>query len=395
MNNSQKCVLDILKYSLFSGDKPSFEGLDYISLYKEMRDQTVLGFSNDLLETINLDDSIKEIWMKSLAIDIFQFYSILDEQQELIKLLEQNNLQSCVLKGTAAAKYYPNPEYRKSGDIDIIVTPDAFQSANEILLNNGYVLIDETDPRHNVFTKNGVEIELHRIFSYVKYEEGKVLDELIFNNIYNKVCTDIEGYTYYSLPDSINGLILLMHLNEHLKYGVGLRHLLDWIMFANQLLTDTYWENEFKSLAQSVGLEKLAMIATRTGQIYIGLPEKNRRWCLSADSETCSELIEYILSSGNFGSKINDKNEVKELALNVKKAGNVFKYLQEAGSRNWGAVNRYPYLKHFAWTYQILKYFKQLVSYRHPIKELMSKRNNYNEQKELLKSFGVTQLPND
>ena len=48
------------------------------------------------------------------------------EEQELIQLLEGHGIPLVILKGAAAAVYYPVPSRRSFGDIDFLVSSDRF-----------------------------------------------------------------------------------------------------------------------------------------------------------------------------------------------------------------------------------------------------------------------------
>ena len=51
------------------------------------------------------------------------------EEQELIRLLESHGIPLVILKGAAAAVYYPVPSRRSFGDIDFLVSPERFARA--------------------------------------------------------------------------------------------------------------------------------------------------------------------------------------------------------------------------------------------------------------------------
>ena len=94
--------------------------------------------------------------------------------------------------------------------------------------------------------------------------------------------------------------MILEHISQHLENGLGLRQIIDWMMFVHKCLPDENWP-EFQVLASNIGMETLAIVMTRMCELHLGLPE--RMWCKSADNELCGQLMDYILACGNFGEK--------------------------------------------------------------------------------------------
>ena len=61
------------------------------------------------------------------------------------------------------------------------------------------------------------------------------------------------------LPEVENGLVLIAHIGQHLRSGLGLRQIIDWMMYAKANLTDEFWKNEFSEPAKKSGFETLAL----------------------------------------------------------------------------------------------------------------------------------------
>ena len=79
-------------------------------------------------------------------------------QQKLIRLLKDHQIPFVILKGTAAAYYYPNPDYRAMGDIDFMVREEDFLPTITLLEQNGYIHSHdhEDNDRHESFEKDGI-----------------------------------------------------------------------------------------------------------------------------------------------------------------------------------------------------------------------------------------------
>ena len=119
--------------------------------------------------------------------------------------------------------------------------------------------------RETGFIKNDIIVELHRSFAKLNNaDHARYLDDLIITNI----------NPTHELPDPVNGLVILEHISQHLVNGLGLRQIIDWMMFTDKCLPDEKWP-EFREMAQKTGMEKLAVVVTRMCEIYLGLPCRN------------------------------------------------------------------------------------------------------------------------
>lgn len=332
-------TLEIIKASLWntSISEASREDFD------EMRFHAIAALPAGILSSINIPEDLRSAWRRFIIQQVKHFINCQYTQERL-----PITVPYVILKGTSAAQYYPHPEYRSMGDIDIITSKEDFGIAYKQLVNENYKIVKENE-RETSFRKNGIVIELHRHFAALNNpEHAQYMDELICDHIRPN----------HVLPDLINGLVLLEHIDQHMENGIGLRQIIDWMMFVNKCLTDENWE-EFNNMAQNVGLTKLAITVTRLCEIYLGLPNK-RKWCSEANETLCSRLMDYIVSCGNFGAKRTDDSCITEnVFIQAKTIKATFRLLQERGMANWQAVKGHQFLRAFAWLYQMGRYAKR------------------------------------
>ena len=93
----------------------------------------------------------------------------------------------------------------------------------------------------------------------------------------------------------------------------------------------------------------LAKTVTRMCQLYLGL-EKSITWCSDVQEHLCTDLMDFILEQGNFGCKRQDDKAAKVLTK-YRTPLAFLRGMQDRGLYSWPAVQRYPFLKHFAWIY--------------------------------------------
>lgn len=337
--------------------------------FDEMQYHSILALPAAMLSSIEMPAEMRDQWKTEILKQIS--YNV---NCRYVESMLPITVPYVVLKGTAAAQYYPNPELRALGDIDIITKPEDADAACESLLQNGY--LEETsesdvqEGRHRTFSKYGVLIEVHSSFAIMKDpEKAKIFDSLIFDNIGNS----------HFLPDILNGLVLIEHINQHLEGGLGLRQIIDWMVFVDRCITDESWK-QFQELADQTGLKTLAIVATRMCEMYLGLPE--HQWCRHSDRDLSTLLMKHILTSGNFGKKktTEEKKSFYRFAKIIHPTKGI-KELRRKGKEEWKGA-KIPFLMPFAWLWKGMQFVKDIP--------FMAKNyRSIKNHKRMLKKLGV------
>ncbi|QUC68207.1 nucleotidyltransferase family protein [Aristaeella hokkaidonensis] len=354
-------------------------GVVSYNTYKELRMHTIALLAAPILSRLEMPDDLRNIWKKY----------ILQQMNYNIKYrYEQNQLPITVpyviLKGTSAAKYYPFPELRVMGDIDIMTRREDYETACCMLIKKGYMEIgsntDEKNKRHREFYKNGIHVEVHQFFAAMNdLDTSNYLDNLIVSNIIADT---------HILPDLINGLVLLEHIRQHLRTGLGLRQIIDWIFFVDKCLDDTSKWSLFQKKANCIGLDKLAIIVTRMAEMYLGLSE--HEWCKMADEELCNQLMNHIKKSGNFGNKQAENTSVGEnVILATFSPKEAFRLFQKRGLINWKVGMGKKHLQSFAWVYQMLRYFYKGIRRKKPVRRLLNEYQIAKTKYNMFNKLGV------
>lgn len=358
MTDLYSSILALLKTALFDLDLNMSKNVMWSDIASELKMQCVSVIPADQIKLLNLTESENHEYIVSVVQSISFWNSVMFEQQEITDLLLEAGIPTVVLKGSAAAIYYPKPDYRTMGDIDLIVRPELFDKAYAVLEQNGYIHLDKMSSRHESFIKNEIHIELHRYFAVLNDETQSIyLDDLIYKGIDHAEKKRIDNYSFFMLPRLENGLVLLEHISQHLRDGLGLRQVIDWMMYVDSELDDDFWENIFCREAERIGLKKLALVVTRTCQIYLGLTTEKITWCLREDEELCRELMLSVMNFGNFGCKDDGASRKTINAIHFFSNPVVlFKELQRRGCRSWELLKKHPWLKPFAWMYQLSRW---------------------------------------
>lgn len=345
---------------------------NWIAVYKELCDHGVETLVVDAIGVVeNLDAQLRRAWMFKATKRIQFWNRLMKEQDTLCRLFRQSDIPFAVLKGSSAAVYYSKPEHRAMGDIDLIVRPEHFTRAHQVLLNNDYEVLHSENPRHVELKKNGICLELHHFFASMSdHNAASMLDKRIFDGLNDVQFYELGTYQVPVLPKLHNGLTLLAHIDHHVETALGLRQIIDWMLFVDQELNDDWWNQEFGQWTRKLGVERLAIAVTRMCQMYLGLREDGISWCAGADEMLCEKLMKLTMERGNFGRK--NKQDISAVATVriFSRPTDLFKSLQLYGCCNWKALRKYPFLKPFAWLYQLFRYIKRGLSRRHPFRQL-------------------------
>ena len=379
MNSIQQVLFQGIQKSLWNANIMFPDNTDWDAVISEAEDQAVLGIVIGAAP-----EDVRERWRSKANLVTAHFVRILHYQEQLYRLLKEHGIPMVILKGTAAAIYYPNPSQRSMGDIDYLVPMEHFDRTKELLVENGYSIADDPrNPRHMHVYKGRVSFEQHRFFS----SEGIDVELYITEGISHIHINKIYDREFPMLPKLANGFVLLGHMAQHLKTGLGLRQVIDWMMYVNSELDDAFWTLTFEKAAIDVGLDQVAIVATRMCQLYLGLSE-DIHWCMDADPEACAALMDSLLSSGNFNRKRGNGTPIEVVVSNIGKKG-LFRVLQTSGEKNWEAYHKHKWLKPFAWIYQGCRYVAKGIQTKRSGIQIKQDAQRGKQRKELLQKLKI------
>ena len=370
---------------------------EWAEAYKEVKEHRVELLFIETLKTWNVPTDIKNTWKLDCFAITAHNVQLLSLQREIHEHLIKEQIEYSILKGSAAAVYYPHPLYRTAGDIDIIVRDEDFERTYALFYRLfGVPSIGSKhngDIREYVYVKDSFIIELHHSYSILANKDyDRIFDSWIKEDIHNYHIRKIEEKYQFCMPSElINGLVLLAHIAQHLEGGLGLRQVIDWMMYVDKCLSDEKWLT-IQGMVQEIGLEKLAITTTRMCQIYLGLPTKKNHWAESADSVLCNELMEFVLSCGDFGRKQGMSNTVSMIVSQNQGGISLFRNLQQRGVSNWTALRQYPFLRPLAWVYQGCRYLRKGIGRKSALVEIKKELSNGKKRNILLKKLGIKNL---
>ena len=131
------------------------------------------------------------------------------------------------------------------GDMNFLVRIEQFDEIYQLLQTKGFEPTGEGDAGkyHMDLKKNDVLFQIHMRLAVTMRNQSK--DNLAVIN-YFKEGQDrtalFELYSYqFPVYDPVrNGLMFLMHIAGYMHGGIGIRHLLDWGIYADKYLSDEF-----------------------------------------------------------------------------------------------------------------------------------------------------------
>lgn len=378
----------LLRASLWGDPFSPDKDFDAAAIRQELRHHAIQNLPAHILAKADPENAMD--YIRHAAIGCSQWYALMQVQQEVCAVLDASGIPCAVIKGAAADIHYPLPTARSMGDIDILVKPTDYRRAMVLLVEMGCTLRDDRNPRHADLNKDGITIELHQHYASIYQPElSSQLDGMLFDAFDRRNIASIEGYWFHMLPTLENGIVLIEHIDHHMPSGLGLRQIIDWMLYVDRNLDDEAWFGGFETIMENLGLLKLTVTVTRMCQLYLGL-RKDIIWCQLADENLCHRLMEHILQQGNFGRKHDRRTLGAVGVLNVlDKDLNFFQVLQRHGCYNWKSLKKYPWLKPFAWLYQLCRYIRKGLRGRHPIAALLRAFRKKSQDSSLLTELGV------
>lgn len=319
ITNEQKILLNLISKVVFleNVNFPEIE-FDVRSLLLEAGHQAVIpiAFEGCVQQEFSMDNSVyMEYFTKSAKIAA-KNQSLLLVQEKCKKVLEKENIPFTIMKGAAVSAMYEKPELRSMGDIDILVSRESFDSAMTALSNNGFIYKGGEGDIHREFIMDGCIVELHfEINGIPNGDKGDVIREIFSGFSDNIEICQMDGYFFPCPSPYIHGIILLLHMYEHLQTGgIGLRHLCDWGVFSLKYLNNTKQCYEILDKFKELSIFKFCCIMTATAKHYFSI-SFDFEWCFDVDGELIEDLLFDIFEGGNFGYKKPEERYMSDILV--------------------------------------------------------------------------------
>lgn len=310
LNKTQKSVLSLVSAALFSEEIDQPNNIDWKSLYQESLQQAVFPLVYSVVQD-KLPAEQKKLWEKNFYQFIASDIQVGYEHTEVHNLLTEHNIPYVILKGNASASYYPDPLLRMMGDVDFLVDEHDLERAGKLLEAAGFVRTEEHEHEAHIAYHRAPRStwEMHWRLSGIPQGRSGDIVRRYFSDVIDTATVMKSENGDCIVPNPFHHcLVMLVHTAEHMiNTGIGLRHLCDWAVFANQVDV-----GQWKSELTECGLWRFAQLLTQLATTYLHMPE--RSWAMeNVDTELLHAMICDIFAGGNFGRK--DEQRINQAKL--------------------------------------------------------------------------------
>lgn len=311
MNQHEEVFLSVLRSALWGHPVQVPDGFnDWGAVMKLANMQAVNGLVwNVMVTNQKIKSSIPEqavAAMRDIPKNNLSMHTKLNNALILVvTTLREHGIEPVLLKGQGLAKYYPVPELRQCGDIDLYVGLDNYEKAYDVL-KPIVSDIDEKDriwegDKHFHANIGSVLIEVHR-FAEVFMDKtlNQVYQSYAENGLESNLASlDFGGISVTTPANDFNVYYVFKHLWHHcVSSGVGLRQLCDLAVFLS--IHDVDRDYLGRILTEMKDMKPWKTFGCVLVD-YLGLPEHRFPFYDSRRRHKGELLLKLILSDGNFG----------------------------------------------------------------------------------------------
>lgn len=222
--------------------------------------------------------------------------------------LDEAGIRSVLLKGQGLAYYYPKPELRQCGDIDLYVGLEKYRDTYDVLKPLASSIDDRKAldvGKHYDLYIGKIAVEVHRYTDrYPTASLDRIYQEVSLSGL-NKGLVPIEfnGVAVNTASDDYNAFYIFSHLFHHfLINGLGMRHLSDWMLFLHsrgEFIDKESLKNILESLDMLEPWQDFGCVLVT----YLGMPAEEFPFYESSRGHKAPKIVERILDEGNFGQE--------------------------------------------------------------------------------------------
>lgn len=328
------------------------------------------------VEQLNMkpDNELMSLWYSDYGVFLRQTAYQDMELDSLCYLFTSNGFDVLPLKGSCIRKFYPQPDMRVMGDIDLLVkthgTKEERNRVKELMLSNGYIADILDDGQVDGYKKadnSDIYVEIHFEFmhnNHAFYEhfivDWSTLLPADNDGVYNM--SDLDLY-YFNIGHFAKNMF---------SKGIGVKSIADIYVMWNRFDRDEQFRLNSKLL--TAGLNDFNQQLVKIAYIWFG----------NADDDASTELLQkYIIDNSAYGFMRN--RDVLNVMKNESLYGRVDKkkYIRDrifpSATELYGRFNikhRLPFLLPFLW---IARVFSLLFASKEKINNIKSEVENIND----------------
>lgn len=372
--------LNILESFMHDKEYKFPEGFeDLPDLYQLSHQQHMMAAVFEQVRTSNIWNrpELTNLWMTWKRNAIRDVMTQMQRTEGFLALYEKltaAGMTPLVVKGIICRNLYSKPDYRISGDEDILLPKEQFAECDRILLQEGFQRekIDMEQLPYEIpylHPQNGVYIELH--FSLFPEESGAYghLNEEFRDVFSHKVCEMIQGKRVWTLCPTEHLFYLICHSFKHfLHSGFGMRQVCDMVMMAERYGNQIDWE-EIALRLERLNMKMYWDALAKIGEAYLGFEFEKAAYPKFMQNRTIDidPLLNDLLESGIYGDSSMERKHSSNMTLAAVEGGKADTKASLKASlfpgmeymkKNFQWLETYAWLLPVAYLIRIFRYLK-------------------------------------
>ena len=331
-----------------------------------------------------------------------------EEFLQLYGKLTEQGLTPVVVKGIICRSLYREPDYRCSGDEDVLIPAEQFHKCADVFAQNQMDILepdmnpDEEGEVPYYHVGGMLHIELHKELFSSESEAYGGLNRLFDDVFDRKIQAEVNGVKVYTMCHTDHLLYLILHAFKHFLHGgFGIRQVCDIMIYAEAYGAEIDWDYLLEK-CRGIHADVFAATLFDIGKKELNFdPEKAcypQNWAeIEADG---GDMLEDLIDGGVFGDSSMSRKHSSNITLQAvsedkkgKKAGaSLIRSLfpdRAYMERTYTYLKKYPFLLPAAWASRIRKYLKESKNMQE--NDAMASIEIGNHRVDLMKKYKIIQ----
>lgn len=322
-DNTIEAFFALVRAGLWSDGNPEIRidgTTDWQEAYRIATEQSVLGLVLAGLEHSDIKPP-KELllqWIGEVQLIEQRNKAMNVYIAELIEEMRSDGIYTLLVKGQGLAQCYNRPNWRSSGDVDLLLSKDNYEKAKAFILPKGVLTEpEEAGKKHLAMQVGQWAVELHGTLRVgLSARVDRMLDKVQYDIFYGgQVRSWMNGRTQVFLPAANEDVVYVFaHILQHFyKGGIGLRQICDWCRLLytyrdslnygllEQWIKQAGLMSEWKVFG-ALAIEYLGFSMDFMPLLDVRCKKEDGRCEIDANlRKKADKVCEFILEVGNFG----------------------------------------------------------------------------------------------
>lgn len=358
MNEESIYLLNILKAFVLNENPGTFHG-DWSKLIHLAGIHSVTGILG--YTVMNYPDESNAQVAGFMRKQCLQSIAVLSQRsgkmKNLIQLMNEQEIDHLIFKGYVLKDYYPIPELRTYGDIDLLIRLEDRQKSDALMMREGFARKTDWEPVYSYFR----QAEYYEIHTDVM--EVDVSDKADYKGYFQHIwehAHQVDAHTYELSPE-YHFLYLLTHIAKHISgSGAGIRMYMDIAVFIQHFDDSIDWKyirEELDKLKFREFANTVLMVVEKYFAVKSPIPLKE------ISEQVIEDFMKYTLEGGVFGHVKRDNGMIslKQEQRDSQEVSRASTLIHRLFPKASSLERRYTYLQNrhwllpFAWLHRIVR----------------------------------------